>query len=112
LVSYSPREAHKFAVEERKPSGMSKSNMSMEQMIENATALSKSLPQMADQLVTTLTAVKDERDAIEEDLNKKREEYQEMEASLAAARRQLSDIQAERDRILGLFKRMEKQDAA
>jgi hypothetical protein len=57
--------------------------------------------------------MKDERDAIEEELNKKREEYQQMEARLLAARRELADIEAERNRITGMFRKvLEKSDAA
>jgi hypothetical protein len=109
MLSYQPQKTQKFAGEERK---RREASMSMEQSIENATALTKSLPQMAYKLVATLLAMKDERDAIEEELNKKREEHQKVEASVAAARAELRDIQAERDRIFAMFRVEEKSNAA
>ena len=110
MLSFRP-ETQKFGGEERQPREASK--MSMEQSIERAVELSKSLPQMADQLIAALQSMLAERDAIEEDLNKKREQHQKVEANLDAARRELADIEGERKRIHGMFTRLlEKSDAA
>jgi hypothetical protein len=111
-VSYQPQEIGKFGGERKPSKEASMSNIGIEQMIEHATALSKTLPQMADQLIAALTAMKDERDAIEEDLNERREEHRQVEASIAVARRELADIEAERKRIHAMFARAEKSDAA
>jgi hypothetical protein len=106
-VSCRPQEKSGDERQTRKP----EASMSIEQIIETATALKQSLPQMADQLISALTSMKDERDAIEEDLEKRREEHQKVEASVAVARAQLADIEAERNRIHAMF-RVEKSDAA
>ena len=102
MLSFRP-ETQKFGGEERQPREASK--MSMEQSIEHVTALSKTLPQMTDQLIGALQAMLEEREAIEDDLNKRREEHQKVEANLDAARRELADVQAERNRIIDMFTR-------
>jgi hypothetical protein len=104
-VANPPQQTPKFGGEERQRAASRMSNISIEQAIENATTFSKAFPQMADQLVGALTEMKEERDAIEVDLEKKREEHRQVEESIAAARRELADVQAQRNKILDMFTR-------
>jgi hypothetical protein len=65
-VVFRPQE--KSVGEERQREASRMSNISIEQAIENATTLSKAFPQMADQLIAALKEMKEERNAVEEDL--------------------------------------------
>src|SRR5690242_4594671 len=106
----------------------------IEQMIENASALSKSLKQAADDFVAALTSMRNQAVSIEADLHERkigisneidrlsvglegrRQEHRQVEQSIAGLRAQLAslqaDFQADRNKIKAMFSSvLEKRDA-
>src|SRR5262245_1069361 len=94
-----------------------------EQMIDSAVALTKSLTRAAENFVVSITLMRDEAIAMEADLNErkskitrefdrlkeellaKRQEHRQVEQSIGVLKRQLAELEAERQRLQAMFKR-------
>jgi hypothetical protein len=99
------------------------------QMIENATAYSKSLGKAVEDFVSALTSMRDQAVSMEEDLNErklqisgeldrltesllaKRQEHRQVEASIRVLKERLAELEADRNKIKSMFTRVENHAA-